>query len=393
MSKNPSDLQWDLIQSHIKQSADIYGNKSANLLELDKIAKKISQEIDLNVAIPEICPFPNADLLKYLDDYAPKWRNLWGDFQKDSQNKAPAILAELQKLIIETFAQPQNKLPKEIEDVMVQYTETIRKKDPNAMLMVRSTGKEDSLEVANPGGNDSIAAVKLEVQSIKEAMGLVVASYFGEKSFKQRLLRQQNIFEEPFMPVLLQHMIGEPLKGNLEPKNVIKSGVMYSSETDTRIQLAPGHGELIVNSKGPFDTFFVTRENVVHAIIEPKPMRLVPNEIVDHSTGKKKRALLETVNPKYLQNMPSISTEIAFKLGKAAKAIEKYYGKPMDIEFVYDPGDPAKPNSDILYLVQARPIPEVKTICPSQRRQKPLQSKNFNLSLKFLRPLHRINCL
>ena len=79
--------------------------------------------------------------------------------------------------------------------------------------MVRSTGEEDTVDMANPGGNKSVAAVKLDSIAISNAIGVVVASYISEKSLTQRLLSGDDISKPSFMPVLIQRMIGEKLNG------------------------------------------------------------------------------------------------------------------------------------------------------------------------------------
>src|SRR4029079_13661071 len=103
---------------------------------------------------------------------------------------------------------------------------------------VRSSGMEDSDELANPGGNKSYSGIKPDAESISKAMGKVVASYFSEKSLEQRLKGidgqsdriTSSILSDAFMPVLLQKMINET------PDNMIYSGVMYTGERGTHIQ-------------------------------------------------------------------------------------------------------------------------------------------------------------
>ncbi|MBF0299757.1 MAG: ankyrin repeat domain-containing protein, partial [Oligoflexia bacterium] len=200
--------------------------------------------------------------------------------------------------------------------------------------------------IANPGGNESLPAYPNK-KAIAKAIGVVVASYFSEKSLKQRHISGEGdkVFsEKPFMPVLLQKMVGE------KADQVVYSGVMYSGQAEgVRIQIAPGHGELIVNSKAPFDTFYVSNHNLVRAKIGKKTIRLV----------SKRGVLVEKNNSLKLRDNPSVSNEVALGIAEVGRLIEQHYGRPMDVEFVYQAG--------VLNLVQARPIPigDSKKINPS----------------------------
>lgn len=365
------DQHRQQVQAAVQKTAQNVGNKASNLILLDNICAKIKKQLNINVRVPEILPLSHTIILDHLNKNASEWKRLWALFKEKQNNEQGGLKAEavhvleaLQKLILKTF--DEHPMP---PATLKEYLTFIQENDPsnpNIGLMVRSTGKEDSVDLANPGGNESVPA-GLDPLEISHAIGIVVASYFSEKSLKQRLLGKdggQAILEDPFMPVLLQRMIGEPLLGQTTTKPVIKSGVMYTSPVGARIQLAPGHGELIVNSKGLFDTFFVTRENVVHAEINQKSERLVPALIQEDR--KTRRVLISQSNPKALRDQPSISNFAALKLAEVGRMIEEHYGMQMDIEFVYEP-HPTNPEQDVIYLVQARPIPkgDLKLVIPS----------------------------
>jgi len=346
-------VQAKITQERVKADGDIYGNKSANLLELQRFVENFRQKNpNIKVQIPEICPLSHDAIQEHLDKYSPEWRVLWQDFvrvQGKNTNLVPdaqEILSNIRDLIQITF----DTFPIEISDEYLQLMN-----EYSSDLMVRSTGKEDDVLSANPGGNESVAAVKPNVTSISNAIGIVIASYFSEKSLRQRLLSPppaNDITQEPFMPVLLQRMIGEPVvkhedKSQKRPlESLVYSGVMYTGEKNLTVQLAPGHGELIVNSKAPFDTYFISREDVIYSAIYQKKYRLAPEE------EDKKRKLVFVENPHNLQNTSSVSSEKAKEIAELGREIEKNYGMPMDVELVYSPKE------DTIYLVQARPIPE-----------------------------------
>lgn len=346
------------LRQKIDELAEKVGNKAANLIELQEFCRSIGS-LPFSVRIPELHTLNFELVFPHLDKFEPRWRDLWNEYiheQKKAEpgtlsSSATAKLKDIRKLILKTFI--EHPLSTE------QLQQFLNNLPAQSLLMVRSSGKEDTVDLANPGGNESIAAVEPDELSISKEIGVVVASCFKVKSLKQRLISNDDITEFPFMPVLLQRMIGEPLSGEKKMDAVIRSGVMYTGEAGTRIQLAPGHGELIVNSKAPFDTFFVSREQVVYAEIYRKTHRLVPVE--RNKENKKERTLELQNNPKELQNNPAVSTEVAQAIAKVGQLIEQHYGMPMDVEFVYHPAE------QVLYLVQARPIPkgDLKSVVPS----------------------------
>ncbi len=330
------------VQDRIKIRAKHYGNKAANLIELDSLCSTIKNK-KININIPEIFPIDDLSIQHHLDEYAPKWRQLWEQFiilqnnQKTLTNEGKLTLKSLRDLITECFRErsfcPEILAPSD------------------SLFMVRSSGDEDRVEIANPGGNKSVAAVKLDAWSMSNAIGTVVASYFSEKSLTQRLLSGDDI-QQPFMPVLIQKMIGEKLNGFDDPKQRVISGVMYAKQSGiTRLDAAFGHGEIIVNSKAPFDTFEVTDDDIVHAAIHQKKSRLVPTEIKNDNNDVERKLIFKE-NPKKLQEAPSVTPEVAAEIAHVGRHIANHYGMPMDIEWVFTP------ETQTLSIVQARPIPQ-----------------------------------
>ena len=78
--------------------------------------------------------------------------------------------------------------------------------DEQKKQMVRSTGDEDRVDVANYGGNESVPS---DFDSISSSIGKVISSYFSENSMSQRLKSGEKITEKPpLMPCLIQEVIG-----------------------------------------------------------------------------------------------------------------------------------------------------------------------------------------
>ena len=219
----------------------------------------------------------------YLREFINSYNNTDGN-SRILGKKTKQALASLRAYIIETITESKNSI---LENEINEFLKKANLKETD-LLMVRSTGKyEDMKNLANPGGNDSFPC-HANVQEIKKAVGKVVASYFSEKSLGQRLTLKKenpaaaNITETYYPAVLLQKMIGEPIskpgeKPEITAKNIV-SGVIYCTKEGTTIQTAPGHCELVVNSKGPIDTVYVDPLGIVHQEIRIKDFKLSPQE-------------------------------------------------------------------------------------------------------------------
>ena len=327
----------------IKNNSTRVGNKTANLIYL---AENTPQELGgIQFEIPEFFPLDHDSILQHLKKYIPNWDTQWEEFAKQQSQEngttlnrdARKTLKNMREGVIECF----KKHPLALDNL-----ESFKAKiGPETMVMVRSTGKEDSIIMANPGGNESKACVKMNDQELSSAIGEVVASYLSEKSLLQRLKSGDNITTEPFVPVLIQKMIGNPEK--VSSKAVPRSGVAFSDQGYTRINAAPGHGELVVNSKGNTDSYYITNKNKVYAEIRVKEERLESH--LDSNTGKSE--LRRTPNSEALKYSSSLPEAVIVAIHRYAQSLEQLYHMRMDIEFVYDP------SRNTVCIVQARPIP------------------------------------
>ncbi len=344
-----------------QSSENFIGTKAAKLIELEKLSKTLnSLGLAIKVQVPELTPLNHLVISNHLDVHYPTWQDDWKTFV-EAQPKESTTITYAANLILKkmrnTISTAFTNHTFSAFETLKPFVESLQK---SALLMIRSTGKEDTVDIANPGGNESIPAVALEEEAITNAIGDVVASYFSDKSLMQRLLSGDDITEPPFMPVLIQRMIGESFDlKSTKNKQIIKSGVMYAQKNGIRIQLAPGHGELVVNSKGTFDSYVVTNENVVYPEIYHKSHRLIPKLVSENGRMVTKLELQR--NSKTLSDSPSLSLNTALSIAKVGRHIHKHFDMPMDIEFVYDESE------NTLSLVQARPIPkgDVKAVMPS----------------------------
>ena len=327
--------------------ANQYGNKAANLNELKKIASSIPVAGPC-VQVPDFFAIGDSEIKSFLatTTYYKGINTLhyieegFKNIKQHDPFVRPAvsrrILGDIEKVLEKVFSEntfrfKDEKRQKDFEE----YIKTVASNQD--LFMVRSTGKEDTQELANAGGNKSIVAVWPHEEAISKAIGQVIASYVSEKSLNQRILAgDKTVFDTPFMPVVIQIMVcKDPV-----------SGVIFSQEAEgntsgvTDIRAAYGHGEGIVNSLIPTDSFIIGPSGVIHPLIRNKSKRFAPKS--DFSG-------LELVeNTKEAASNPCLTPALLQDLKIAADAIQNYYSYPVDIEFVVQQG--------IIYLVQARPI-------------------------------------
>lgn len=348
-AKTPQKVEVQIarIKNAIEKLADTtelakaVGNKTANLERLRETLK--SEE---RVVVPPFSSIPHHEILSYVKNHFADFDILWKQFTdhmsdpRNSVASAKPILEKIQEGIKQVFISVSD-FPSDEVMTQISYGKPI---------MVRSTGREDTIKTAGGlGGHLSVPNVTPSRAQIASKISEVVASYFSVTGLGQRHSTGDDITQPPFMPVLLQVMVGEtrnPLDHT--GSNIPVSGVMYTTEgelnTDgvTQISAAFGHAEGVVTGSQPTDSYYVQGE-AVHALVYTKLNRRAPG-----GTGE-----LETVeNPITLRNKACLSEKQLLRLSEIGRKLESEYGYPLDIEWSYDP------SSDIFYIFQARPLAE-----------------------------------
>ena len=345
---------------HIKELLEKYGkthgNKTANLKVLKKVCRSFHK-----TKVPPFFGIKHDDIVDFLkiENESEAIINVWHEFQgiitknPGLSEAAKESLKQIRKIIKNIdFADMYETLEKKElipEKRQKKYQRFIEKSDKKKyLLMVRSTGREDSLELSNSGGNASISSVKPDKKSISKAIGEVLASYFSEKSILQRIIGKDQSLQDgdPFMAVLLQRMVGEGSGKNAN--EIPKSGVIYSTEGEgntpgvTIIQATWGHNEAVVNGLAPVDSYYINNNFSIFPVIRRKQRRL---KTIHH-------ALESISNDEALIKQTTLTKQQVLKSKRIANHLEEVYEYPVDIEFVF--------HNDRLYLVQARPIEEKK---------------------------------
>ena len=365
-----------------------YGYKGANLMIMQEKADKINEKLKAqkSTTTVKVPPFlavgdfqmqqhlmkalPNLQKrwIEFLDSFDPGMKEQFLKAKGESEQKVPIkispkgleIIADIQKQIMEHF----------IKDpyYTIQIDEWLKKENPD-FVIVRSTGKEDSDTNSNAGGNASIPFVKPDPNAISDAMGQVLASYFGRKSIEQRLLAgDQSLFKEtkPFLPVLIQSMIGENVGGvGSQNEDIPRSGVLFTRQQDkakgvTLIQTGLGNNEGVVSSRVAVDSYYVGDDKKIHAVVRKKVTRFVSIE----EDGKYKAEPIK--NKKWvLENRQALPNPVILGLKVVADDIAESYAseaggaKAMDMEYTVKLKDKST-GQPVIYLLQARPLQNIQ---------------------------------
>ncbi len=410
-----SQASYDEIKQRIFQKADIegFGYKSANLMELVSLCKLVNKSLSLlsfsttyRFSVPDFFCISSIEVQKFLKkeglDVASSWKSIIDTYFSDKKDLHSAIESKIfPDGFLDRAQNLENDILKKFEDIASGSNQSniINFKDLGMMYcgdfeavvnrsdvrcMVRSSGREDTDKLANAGGNESISNIVPTHGGLMKAIGLVIASYFSQKSLMQRLWAgDTSIVNNPFTPVIVQRMIGEesgkPLprcgvmfteepegalskrflkKGNSFVDN--KGAIVLEEEAHEKsryrdenykiitsgisiIQAAFGHNEGVVNSIIPVDSYMAYDCETIFPLIREKHFRIAP---------KTEGILQKVENESSYARKPALTGHVVRLLKIFANAIEDYYKKPMDIEFVII----KEKTGWTINIVQARPV-------------------------------------
>lgn len=323
------EVECAFSEAHFLDLQRTYGNKYANLVKLGHI---------LGDKVPLFFGFSDAQIKTMLSEKTlEKWQEAKINYSSSPQrwDMHAYYLEQVQESVKEDIL--SHELP--FTDQQRQAFASLQDKQ----LIVRSTSNEDDQEgCVNAGGNETVDGVNPIEQDLKNAIAEVVASYFSYQSIKNRAS-----FGDPFQDLpLCSVLVMEQITEDPEDAFPITSGVMMthqmawtpqSEETVTQITATWGFGGGVVSGKVPCDQWVLT-ENYWYSAIQKKNYRLV---------AAPSAKCCETSNPVQLHERPALSDRQIEELQTDANKIEKFYKKPMDVEFVI--------KNDRLFVVQARP--------------------------------------
>lgn len=350
--KIPGDKEWS-----------DYGRKHKHLMMQSQLLEVLKIP---GVTIPVPHGISNTKLTNFIRKFVPEVFKHWQELKvlfksySDSQPfldtlEATHLLKTINEQLITAFSKPQVEL---FDPEWISWIKSIE--EAGEYLMVRSTGAEDSRQMANAGGNLSKAYVLPEIGAITQAIGAVIASYFSRNSLQNRINAGFNPFEEEMtLAVTTQRLIGEPIGGASHPSDIPVSLVIFTNEPlyvgsekfrVMRISATYGHGEGVVGNLGiGSDTVLILQSALYPDRIyilydnQPKEERLAPTA---SSMGTK---LSKLTNPKEIVHERALSDQMLARLVNWGIIAEKYFDNfPTDIEIVI--------KGDTIYPVQARPV-------------------------------------
>ena len=212
---------------------------------------------------------------------------------------------------------------------------------PTPLLAVRSSGVTEDLEEASFAGmNDTILNVHADMDSVCDAVKECWKSLYSKRSV---IYRKENGFPEynTSIAVVVQVMVPSESSGVL-----FTADAQSGSRGEISLDGVQGLGEALVSGQVNTDHWTIRKSygerpmHIIKTALGCQEFKLVSNY---PNPGTTKTILTEEES-----KQASFTTAQVLTACSVACDIEKYYGKPMDIEFCF--------YHDTLYIVQARPI-------------------------------------
>ena len=221
---------------------------------------------------------------------------------------------------------------------------------PEATFAVRSSATAEDLPDASFAGQQETFLNVHGIDEVLEKMREVFASLYNDRAISYRV-HKGFAHEHVALSAGVQRMVRSDLGA---------AGVMFTIDTESGfpdvvfVTSSWGLGETVVQGAVNPDEFYVHKpmlaqgkNALIRRTLGSKLLRMT------FSTAQEKAAtgrLVKTEdNPAELRNRYSLSDADVQELARYAVAIEKHYGRPMDIEWGKDGADGK------LYILQARP--------------------------------------
>ena len=341
------DLTWDMARA--------VGGKNASLAELRNYA---------NINVPD----GFAITTQAFDEFIT-YNGLSGQIQAlgDDHNSQRA-LSGLHDAIMSA------NMPPELVTSLDKALEKIREKDGDTVfLAVRSSAEEEDSEHSFAGQFETVLNVPLDQKAVHEAYKRVVASLYSPKA------------------IAYQKMAGYDLKAArmavccLVMVDAASSGVAYS--TDPSADPTMGADTMIINSAWGLGQSIV--EGQVDAdmyIISKQATPLLTDKKIGNKTymvtGKIAGGTDTAKVPVEMAQKSSLTDEQVVDIARQVLLIEKYFRKPVDVEWAID-------RNGTLFILQARPLRVIakNEISPTRRPKGPAGSKPLNVLLKNKGPI------
>jgi len=233
------------------------------------------------------------------------------------------------------------------KEIRGAYQELVNRYGNQASYAVRSSATAEDLPEASFAGQQETYLNINGIDNLMLAIRHVFASLFNDRAIAYRV-HQNFDHRQVALSAGIQKMVRSDLAS---------SGVMFSIDTESGfdqvvfITSAYGLGETVVQGAVNPDEFYVYKPNLEkhqHAILRRNLGEKAVRMVYGAQQHLQAATLTENVDQK-LQRQFSISGDEVHHLASLAVAIERHYGRPMDIEWAKDGHDGQ------LYIVQARP--------------------------------------
>ena len=233
------------------------------------------------------------------------------------------------------------------EEIKTYYQELTKTVSSKTSFAIRSSATAEDLPDASFAGQQETFLNIRGIDNVLDAIRQVFASLYNDRAISYRV-HHGFAGIEVALSAAVQQMVRSDLAA---------SGVMFTLDTESGfpgvvfITSSYGLGEMVVQGAVNPDEFYVHkpmleqgRPAIVRRGLGSKRQRMV---FADSDAAGRSTRVVEV--PQADCDRFSLADEDVLQLARYAVAIEKHYGRPMDIEWAKDGADGK------LYVVQARP--------------------------------------
>jgi pyruvate, water dikinase len=230
----------------------------------------------------------------------------------------------------------------DLEDSIAEYYRklSVRCMVPAVPVAVRSSATAEDLPGASFAGQQDTYLWIRGVDDLLHHARRCISSLFTARAIAYRN-RMGFPHEDVALSVGFQKMANSYTAGvmfTLHPANGDRSVIAIDSNF--------GFGESVVSGEVTPDHFVVNK--VALDILE----RTICSKEITYTVDAKTQKSVKIETPYERQSVQSLIDEEIIELARMGKAIEKHYGRPMDIEWAVDKDLPAGGN---IFILQARP--------------------------------------
>jgi len=230
----------------------------------------------------------------------------------------------------------------ELEDAIAEYYRklSVRSMVPAVPVAVRSSATAEDLPGASFAGQQDTYLWIRGVDDVLHHARRCISSLFTARAISYRV-RMGFPHEDVALSVGVQKMANSYAAGVMftcNPANGDRSVIAIDANF--------GFGESVVSGEVTPDHFIVNK--ITLDILE----RTISTKEITYTVDTKTQKSVKMETPFERQNVQSLIDEEIIELARMGKAIEKHYGRQMDIEWAVDKDLPAGGN---IFILQARP--------------------------------------